>query len=403
MAFSVNTNLDSLLAFNALLKVNNTTQKAQLRLATLKKINTVADDTSGFNVGKRLEAQTMKQKAELNNVSSAKNYMATAEMALQQVNDKLNQISAKYVDSQDALKDKSSIAKDINTLAGEIDSILKNTNINGRNLLAQADGTALASSATFGVGGNDFTADFASASYLNADAIKTVLHGGSVADPGVASYVGSNYLTNGQDTADIAINSTVEITYADGSYDSLIFSAPAEPNRSNAVISDAFASFVATNTDVDIPFTYVSGASPTTEYRTVSSPKNITSFVTESGYDITTLIGITRELSGGSSSGGLMDTDTDTVLSAASDISSISNNVRSALGKIGNLSQTLASRSEFLTSSITNNTATIASIFDADVVAEQLNATKGGIAGQIGTAMFSQMNSAPQQLLSLFR
>ena len=49
MAFSINTNLGSLQAYNALAKVNADTQKAQLQLATQQKINSVADDTSGYN------------------------------------------------------------------------------------------------------------------------------------------------------------------------------------------------------------------------------------------------------------------------------------------------------------------------------------------------------------------
>jgi len=398
LAFSVNTNISSLQAYNAFTKASAETLKAQLHLATMKKINSVADDTSGYNVGKKLEAQSSKQKAQLNNITAAKNYLSTAETALGQINDKLSQISAKYIDSQDPLKDKDSIAKDIKTLASEIDSLLKSTNINGHNLLAQSDGSTLASNDTFDVGGNDFIVDFASDSYLNVEELKTVLNG---SDAGVASYVGSNYATNGLDTSNIEINSSVKITYADGSSDSLVFSAPSTPNRSNASISDQFQTFVAANTDVELPFTYVSGSSPTLEYRTVSSPKNIVSFVTESGYDITTLIGITME-SSGNSEGGLMSDDTATILNEASNISAITNNVRSSLGRIGNLTQTLDSRSEFLSSSIANNAATISSIFDADMAAEQLIATKGNIAIQIGTAMFSQLNSAPQQLLSLF-
>ncbi|RJP70106.1 MAG: hypothetical protein C4539_06915 [Ignavibacteriales bacterium] len=106
--------------------------------------------------------------------------------------------------------------------------------------------------------------------------------------------------------------------------------------------------------------------------------------------------------SSGNSEGGLISDDTETVLSEAGNISTIANNVQSSLGRIGNLTQTLDSRSEFLSSSIANNAATISSIFDADMAAEQLSATKGNIAIQIGTAMFSQLNSAPQQLLSLF-
>lgn len=276
MSFSVNTNIGALNAYNALAKVNAQTEKAQLRLATTKRINSVADDTSGFNVGKRLEAQTLTQKAQLNNISSAKNYLSTAESALQQINDKLNQIKAKQIDAADPLKSTASIADDIRTLANEISSILKNTDINGTQLLASTDGSTAVSSATFNVGGESFSADFASSSYLKS------------AD--LATAIGSSNLTSTTDSTVIA-------------------------------------------------------------------------------YDSDTVAG----------------------------------NVRDALGRLGNLMQTLDSREEFLTASVANNTAAIASIFDADMAMEQLNATKGQLSSQIATSMLAQANAAPSQLISLFR
>lgn len=276
MSFSINTNIGALQAYNALSRVNAQTQKAQLRLATMKKLNSVADDTSGYSVGKQLEAQTGTQKAQLNNISSAKNFLSTAESALQQINDKLNQIAAKQVDAADPLKSTVSLAKDIRTLASEIDSIMKSTNINGTQLLASTDGSTALASSTFNVGGSSFSVDFASVTYLGSAALSTA--------------VGATNLQNATDATVIA-------------------------------------------------------------------------------YDTTT----------------------------------VASNVRSALGRVGNLSQVLDSRADFLTAAIANNTATISNIFDADMAAEQLNATKGQIGGQVGTAMLSQMNSAPQQILSLFR
>ncbi|MEG8989401.1 flagellin [Ignavibacteria bacterium 4148-Me] len=276
MAFSINTNIGALNAYNALAKINAQTEKAQLRLSTLKKINSVADDTSGYNVGKQLEAQTLTQKAQLNNISSAKNFLSTAESALQQIADKLNQIKAKQVDADDPLKDSAAIANDIRTLASEIDSILKSTNINGTQLLASTDGSTALSASTFDVGGSSFSVDFAGDSYLKVGNLATAIG------------------TSG-------LQSTTDSTVLD--------------------------------------------------YNT----------------------------------------------------STVATNVRNALLRIGNLRQTLDSREEYLTAAIANNTATISNIFDADVAMEQLNATKGQIGAQIATAMVAQMNTAPQQVLSLFR
>lgn len=145
MAFQINTNIDALNAYNALAKVNAETSKAQLRLSSRQKINSVADDTSGFKVGKELEADNMKMKAQLNNISSGKNWLSTAESALILVNDKLNQIVAKQEDAKDPIKDQSSLQKDIKAIADEINSILSNTKINGNDVLASG-------AASFGIG-----------------------------------------------------------------------------------------------------------------------------------------------------------------------------------------------------------------------------------------------------------
>jgi flagellin len=270
MGFSVNTNLSALNAYNALAKVNAQTEKAQLRLATMKRINSVADDTSGFNVGKTLESANGVMNAQIGNISSAKNYLSTAEAALLQVVDKINAIAAKQVDASDPLKDTGAIADDIRTLAGEISSILTNTKIGGADILSSTSATA-----SFNVG-TSVALDFAGAGYLNA-------------------------------------------------------------------------------------------------------------------HDPATTLGAT----------GLTSTTDATVLTAS--LSNLTTDVKASLGRIGNLTQTLDSKEDFLTSAIANNRAAISKLFDADMAMEQLNATKGQIGQQIGTSMLAQLNTAPQNILSLFR
>jgi len=395
MAFAINTNLSAFQVYDSLAKINTNTQKAQLRLATMKKINSVADDTSGFKVGTTLQGQNAVKQADLNNVSSAINYISTAESSLQLINEKLNQISAKYQDSLDPLKSKTSIAKDINALADEIDSILKNTKINGSNLLAQADGTELAGNAVFGVGG-DVTMDFASSSYLKVDDLNAVLNGGAVADPGVHSYSGT--VVNRNDSAPYwGMTSTVEIEYADGSAQSFNVTMGGGMGIVNELYLAMGVWMEGARINIEAP------NNPIGQFTVTADDSNITSLTTTSGVDMTTLLGITRHSSASAGAGGLRDSDADTVLAAASNLTAVTNNVKAALGRIGNISQTLESRNEYLTSSIANNTALISKIFDADMAMEQLNATKGSIGGQVGINMLSQVNAAPQQLLSLFR
>ena len=268
MSFSVNSNSGAAAVYNALAKTQSSTQKAQLQLATGKKVNSAADNTSGWNIGKQLEASSLKMKSQLANIGSAKNFLSTAEAALQQVYDKLNQIQAKQEDAVDPTKDQTSLANDIKTLADEIDSIFQNTKI-GSNVLL-----------------------------------------GSVAN-----------------------------------------------------------SFAAGATSVEVNIGVKLGASTT-------------------GVETTNLGQLT------STSTNIAGTDHTTTLQTA---------VRDAITYIGNKTQLLTSREDFLTSSIANNDSAIAQIFDTDTLNDQMKASQGAVGSQLATAMMSQMNAAPQQMLQLFR
>ncbi len=270
MSFQINTNLDALKAYNALANVNSQTSKAQLRLASQKRINSVSDDTSGYRVGKELEGKVALMKAAQGNIGSAKNILSTAESALSNINDLLTQIKGKVLDASDPTKNLTALAKDINALGDEISSIFENTKFNDT----------------------------------------TLLSGGSVPS-------GSNFAFKTGESESTTVNFGVLNTINLGS---------------------------------------ISGSS-------AASATNITSV----------------------------------------DVSSIQSAVQDALGNIGNYSQRLDVKENYLTNAITNATASISRLFDADMAMEQLNATKGQIGQQIATAMLSQTNTNAQNLLSLFR
>lgn len=269
MSFQINTNLGALDAYNALAKINTQTTKAQLRLASQKRINSVADDTSGYRVGKELEGKISVMKAAQGNIGSAKNVLSTAESALSNINDLLNQIKGKVTDASDPAKNLASLANDINALGDEVASIFTSTKFNDTALLS---GSALPSSSNF--------------------VFKT----------------GENEST----TVNFGTLNTLSL----------------------ASISN-------------------SGATST----------NITSI----------------------------------------DVTSLETAVKNALGKIGNFVQRLDVKENYLTTAIANANSSVSRLFDADMAMEQLNSTKGQIGGQVATSMLSQLNTAPQNILSLFR
>lgn len=140
--FRIASNIGALEAYNALAKLNQNTQKAQLRLATQKRINSVADDTSGFNIGKALEAKVSLMEAAQRNVGSAKDMLSTAEGQLVSIRDMITQLRAKIADSGNAAADLDALASDARAIADEIESAITNTKFNDTALLTSTSAAA---------------------------------------------------------------------------------------------------------------------------------------------------------------------------------------------------------------------------------------------------------------------
>lgn len=291
MGFRIATNVDAHQALNNLARANQMTVNSQMRLATGKRINSVGDDTSGYNIGKSLEGRLQVMKSAQFNIASAKNLLSTAEGSLSGVNDLLIKIEGKMSDATNPTADRSRIADDIKALATEIQSTLESTKFNNTSLLS---GTGAAGGFTFQIGPE-----------LSADRMKL-------------------------DFAESLLSGTTTATNINQSISNL-----------KSVSADNIA-----------------------------------------GYDSSASMGLQ---------------------SLSQNLSSLKSAVSSALGKIGNFSQRLDIKDDVLNTAITNTQSSYSRIFDADMAMEQLNATRGSIIGQAGFAMVSQLNSAPGQVLSLFR
>ncbi|RJP56728.1 MAG: flagellar biosynthesis protein FliC [Ignavibacteriales bacterium] len=178
-SFKIASNIGALEAYNALAKLNSQTQKAQLRLATQKRINSVADDTSGFNIGKSLESKVALMQAAQKNVGSAKDMLATAESQLVSIRDMITQIRAKVADSGNAAADLSALASDVRAIADEINSAITNTKFNNTELLTSTSSAAGAGGGMkfqTGVATNDqLTVTFAENVAINAEILSDAI------------------------------------------------------------------------------------------------------------------------------------------------------------------------------------------------------------------------------------
>ncbi|MFZ0390250.1 MAG: flagellin [Calditrichia bacterium] len=99
---------------------------------------------------------------------------------------------------------------------------------------------------------------------------------------------------------------------------------------------------------------------------------------------------------------GLTTTDLSSVNALAS-VDGFIQSVSTSLQDLGALMQRLDYKEATLQVAITNSDAAASRIMDADIAKEQLEVTKLQILQQTATAQLAQANSAPNNILSLFR
>ena len=184
--FRMNTNIGAIKAYNALSNVNNNLAKSQLKLATQKRINSVADDTSGFAVGKALDQKIQLMNAAQRNVGSAKDMLSTTETQLISIKDIVTSVRAKIADSSNAATDNEKVSGDIKALASELANIFNTTKFNDTKLLVSS--SAMSSGTTFSFQTGADTTDKLDINYVT---------NGSGSLTGTASVAASNYTLSG--------------------------------------------------------------------------------------------------------------------------------------------------------------------------------------------------------------
>jgi flagellin len=125
-------------AYNALNKSSGSIATSQLRLSTGKRINSAADDVSGYITSRNLLARNSALKSALNSVGDAKNVTAISQDALDNINSLLIDIKeSAAIASSGALgtDEKVALAKAAYRLSEQIQFITDSTVFGGEQLL----------------------------------------------------------------------------------------------------------------------------------------------------------------------------------------------------------------------------------------------------------------------------
>lgn len=179
----VNTNVTAMEARLSLNKINAELGNSRLKLSTGYKINKAEDDSAGFAIATKLRSRITGLEQALQNVSDAKSVMDIVEGAYSSIMDNL--IEMKGLATQAANDTLSSaertlIAKQINGLGTDINSIASSTTFNGIDLLPATAGTL-----TFQVG--EGTSDTMAVTLNDVDILELFSNGAAVANLGTAT------------------------------------------------------------------------------------------------------------------------------------------------------------------------------------------------------------------------
>lgn len=335
----VGANFHAMESLANLKRVNGDIGQVQSRLSSGKRINSAEDDTSGYALSKHLQSRVNGLSQAFDNVSTAKNVLNIAEGGYQAQMDILQQIKENLTQAADG-----ALSSDQRGAIGDrIESLLTEFDeINGQ---TKYNGFVLF---------ND----------SNADRTMTFQVGEEEADTFAVSFDNSHRTNVGESGTNV-------------DYDVLTVADPTDGSNSISSITDsngdAYTDYT-TNSDGSITFTDAGSYTINFDDSTTSS----------------TTVGWSS-LSQDDANDGITRLDT-AIKSMAKTIQSM-----------GDYQARLSSKEESLSLGISNTEATRSRIEDADFAKEQMTMMKLQILQQTSVSAFTQSNSAPQVVLSLFR
>jgi flagellin len=378
----VGANFHAMESLANLKKVNGSIGQVQSRLSSGKRINSAEDDTSGYALSKHLQSRVNGLSQALDNVSTAKNVLNIAEGGYQSQMNILQQIKENLTQAADGAlssEQRGAIGDRIESLLTEFNEINDQTKYNGFVLFNDSDADRRM---TFQVGEESidrFDVDFHNSKRAAAGEdlvdIDAILDNGDLIDS--TTYNGTQ-MENATESVYTGSSTTITgVSVSDG----LILDQDYTFDANTNTVTFIGDNIAAGNYTITWDGTDGSGGA-TSEDVVVALAANGTE---------NTVLSDWKDLDQTASNHGI------SVLDEA--IKSVAKTIQ----KVGDYQARLSSKEESLSLGISNTEATRSRIEDADFAKEQMSMMKLQILQQTSVSAFTQSNSAPQVVLSLFR
>ncbi|MDR1482486.1 MAG: flagellin, partial [Synergistaceae bacterium] len=134
----VNTNLSSLISYNAMTKINSQMEKSIRKLSSGLRINSAADDAAGLAMSEKMTAQIRGTDQARRNAEDGISLLQTADGALgeiQSILQRMRELSVQAANDTLTYDDRSFIQLEIDELAAQIDNIANQTQFNKKKIL----------------------------------------------------------------------------------------------------------------------------------------------------------------------------------------------------------------------------------------------------------------------------
>ena len=441
MASIINTNITSLIAQNNLTKTGDSLQATIQRLSSGLRVNTAADDASGYAIANRMDAQVRGMAVATRNANDAISFSQTASGALSQItNDlqRMRELAVQSANGSNSSSDTSLLNQEFSQLQTEVSRIQGSTKFNNVSVFTQSDtifqvganttandrvnmqGTALTSTMALGTQTiTDGTTTTASADIGSAVSAAFTYAAASIT--GTSAQIA--YITNAATDA-INANQKLSFTAKNDALNTLATIANAYNSGKTTPGSTTAANFT---TDLQATIGSATAVSGTAVALSLVASSNSTSllqvFQADAGGSTAGTAGVqysgavgtaTLQIKPGSSAGigagqlGLAAATSATpgqsnALTAINAIDAALTEVNTASAIQGALQNRFTAVISNLTAFSQSQTAAKSRIVDADFAAETAKLSKNQILQQAGTAMLAQANQLPSGILSLLK
>jgi len=142
MTLVINTNITSSVAQSNLSKVGDSLQTTIQRLSSGLRVNTAADDASGFAIANRMDAQVRGMAVATRNANDAISFSQTASGALSQISNNLQrmrELAVQAANGSNSSSDTSLLNQEFSQLQNEVSRIQANTSFNNINVFNASD------------------------------------------------------------------------------------------------------------------------------------------------------------------------------------------------------------------------------------------------------------------------